>query len=449
MPDNKKVFGALPRKIKRTVPEQSGKRAPKMDGPLPTNIERATPDYVRENLSKWDQEVLKRRAARLSVPLEEAAGLDNKPLLILEAEQRAKAEGVPVDKILDRYAEEYLRSGYPTAECFLPDEIVEYIQRGSLPDRMDHTDNCPACSMLLGTILPKNFDDMLQSGAVATKAEKELNKSEAGGNKGRLLRYVHTFTDTGVIFLPMLILAVGYGIFRLFDRGTTSRTVPSDARTWIIAFVGTFFCLVALRALYAFPKVRSWTTASIVGLVFIGFLYVDYSQSKSNTAANVALAFKWAQSGTESLGVKAIQQFQQTGKFPTPKQATEIVGAKMKNPEGMSVASKVTNQEATYTITATDLQGKLVAEVEPTGGEITWEEGGKVLSQIQLLIGTVKDVSADDSNNAAPTVTFEDGHSYSLINSDGIALPSPGERVVAAVDPKTYSVENYRVISRR
>src|SRR5262249_19141256 len=128
----------------------------------PTNVERATPEHVRRNLADWDSNLLKLRAVRLQVSEQEAALVGNKPLFLIHAEARAKAEGCQVETILEQYADEFVYSKYPTPECFLPNEVAEYVKQGTLPvERLGHTDLCSACSMLLASFLPKDLDDIL------------------------------------------------------------------------------------------------------------------------------------------------------------------------------------------------------------------------------------------------------------------------------------------------
>jgi hypothetical protein len=66
------------------------------------------------------------------VSLEEAFRVEAKPLFMVEIERRTEAEGRPVESVLEEYSKRLQQSTYPTAACFLPDEVAEYVD-GILP----------------------------------------------------------------------------------------------------------------------------------------------------------------------------------------------------------------------------------------------------------------------------------------------------------------------------
>lgn len=62
---------------------------------LPTNIENATREHVRDSLPSWDAKIRARRAERLRISPEQAANIDTKPLFMLEIEARAVSLSSP------------------------------------------------------------------------------------------------------------------------------------------------------------------------------------------------------------------------------------------------------------------------------------------------------------------------------------------------------------------
>jgi hypothetical protein len=98
---------------------------------LPLNIENATPDYVRDHLADWDKQILERRAEQLGVSVEEARRRakeefrrNPKPLLLIEAERQAQAEGTTVDAILEEYESRLRRPLTPEQQTSMSFEIV-------------------------------------------------------------------------------------------------------------------------------------------------------------------------------------------------------------------------------------------------------------------------------------------------------------------------------------
>lgn len=414
------------------------------DSSFPTNIEQATPDFIRKNLENWDNQILKSRAARLRISERDAGLVDSKPLFLLHAEETAKLEKCPLETVLKRYADELVCSNYPTVECFLPDEIAEYIQCGTLPEnRLGHTDVCSACSMLLAASLPGDFDNVL---AGMTVADHDLQPESIGG------RIIRIFTDYGAIFLPALLLILVYVALRFIDRQAALQTVFNDPLAWGFLLGGTFFYVLVSKALVNYQKARWWSTAAIIGLVLLGFGYVNIRQIRSAKVAEVARAFKWAQDQTESLALRAIQQRQTTGQFPNAKQASSIIGSsKTSGTPKVSVETKESESAATYAVkyivTTADLKGQIVVEINPDGGTIKWEDGSNVLAQVQVLTATVKALDDGTSDDTVPTVTFVNGASY-RVSFDELPQLQPGTHVVAAVDPSTSSVQSCLAISK-
>lgn len=70
---------------------------------LPTNIESATRDHVRDRLAAWDVKIRARRARRLHISEEQAGDVEPKPLFMVEIEARAAAERRTVDSLLEEY----------------------------------------------------------------------------------------------------------------------------------------------------------------------------------------------------------------------------------------------------------------------------------------------------------------------------------------------------------
>jgi len=78
-----------------------------------------------------------------------------RPLFLLAAEERARAEGISVAELFERYAQRLSITDYPTGDCVTPDEIQELCDTGSLPaERLKHLDTCDGCVALWAASMP-------------------------------------------------------------------------------------------------------------------------------------------------------------------------------------------------------------------------------------------------------------------------------------------------------
>jgi len=74
----------------------------------------------------------------------------NKPLFRIEAERLAAELGSTAEALLERSLRPILHPDFPTRECFLPDELLEFERRGTLtPDRSQHAESCDTCAAML------------------------------------------------------------------------------------------------------------------------------------------------------------------------------------------------------------------------------------------------------------------------------------------------------------
>jgi hypothetical protein len=100
------------------------------------------------NTNQLFESMLKRRAERLNISIEEAARVDEaaKPLSLLAAEECARLEGTTADVVLQRYYDRLKDPSYPTSECLTPDEVAEF---DDLPaERQAHLLTCAPCKAL-------------------------------------------------------------------------------------------------------------------------------------------------------------------------------------------------------------------------------------------------------------------------------------------------------------
>jgi len=100
------------------------------------------------------EKILKEWAQRLGVSVEQAwARVPNEPLFLQSARQRAK-DGKTVEQVIAEDLQRLRASRYPGPECFEPHEVEMFAEGKLLQARLNHADECVACSTLLKASQP-------------------------------------------------------------------------------------------------------------------------------------------------------------------------------------------------------------------------------------------------------------------------------------------------------
>lgn len=443
---------------------------------VPTNFEDATPAYVRKNVAVWDKEILESRAARLGVPLDDVPSIDATPLFMIEAERQAHAEGRTVKEVLEQYSSELRDSSYPTPDCLLPDEVAEYLEHHScLPkDRLAHADSCTACQTLLeASVFNAELEEELSVAVAAAirhaKSASEIKEEGLLTNRriDRLQSIVDEVipSDPGVnassdrtktaephlfqrlaaglppalteLLVPPIALFVGAFLVLLYiDKTAAALTVPvSFVGFSAVLLASVFLFVVVERGLWSYPRPRNL----LVGLIFAGVVMAFSWQDFQKTRSSIAVVFEWRCYQAESFAMSSMEHRQLTGAFLgeediPPNQGDFVVKVKDR-----------TQDSATYVISLPSGPSMMVAIVQPDKGEIQWDNGNRTRQSIQLVTGIVEKPSD-------PTDLPElnaGGRKYAWSNLDVALPPSPGTIVLAAINPKTASVENFRVVAQR
>ena len=121
---------------------------------LPTNIKNLTRQYVKDHIPEWDQKIKEQSASDLAQLNDEGTPIELRPLYLIEVERRAQMENRSVQDVLVEYTEQLHRSTYPGPNCFLPDELSEFIDTGLSEERLRHAKGCPSCATLLSMSRP-------------------------------------------------------------------------------------------------------------------------------------------------------------------------------------------------------------------------------------------------------------------------------------------------------
>jgi len=399
---------------------------------LPTNIEDANREYVRNRMASWDERILTERAARLGVTPEAALLLEAKPLYLVEAEKRAETEGRSLESVLDEFRERLTRSSYPGPNCFLPDDILEYADGALSADRLVHAETCAACATLL------------ESSRSLERAEKEIREAirqrvdpdlvpepvfaAAPASSGRR-RWVSVMENwAAVVLLPALVLLGAYIYFWRVDSSATRLTFVHSSIPWVVAVVMACFALLTFASSRVPPLMRSIGAGAAIGIVATSFLLTDFRQSQTSRD----LAINYAQDQLELVCADSILNHQRTGKFLDANQSVGLFQLD---------TAEISSTQATYTLTGKELPGKVVCNVGTSGGDLTWEYGKMVSERVRLLSGTVH------NTEGRVTLRIADGRNYPLELANGGQHVYPGAYVLGAEDPKTLAVRPVRVMS--
>ena len=399
---------------------------------LPTNLESATREYVRSRLVSWDDKILARRADRLGVSLEEASRVEAKPLFMVEIERRAEAEGRPVESVLEEYSKRLQQSTYPTAACFLPDEVAEYVD-GILPlDRLEHASACVPCATLLAAAVPtetaaRDLVETLSLTPVRKPAIDELTVAAASG-KWAAFDFVVASRWAATVLVPAVALIAMYLAFLSGDRSATRLTFLHNPLPWVVALVAAIATLSVYETNRR-PLLRSFAVGIAAAAVLGSSFFVDFRRSQSTRD----FAIKLAQDQVADLAVDSIENHQFTGKFIDAQHISDLL--QIQTPD-------ISSTQVRYVATSNQLPGKVVANIGASGGDLNWEYGNKTVQQLKLFTGTL------EHNADGIRIRVSDGRTFDIPATDRLRNLPPSTPVLAVVDPATASVRSLRILGR-
>lgn len=427
------------------------------DDLIPTNIASATPEYVNRHVSDWDEEILELRRARLGLESEMVAD-GSRPLYLIDAERQAKMENTTVEAIIDRHKRQLRESTYPTPDCLLPDEVVEYLSKGHLPDtRAEHARACEPCATLLTAMKIEKFGDSNGTASPTMVAFARRKDTEETWRQ-RILAALSPASLgqwASITLTPIILLGVTYWISKSLDKEAAWLTAPHDTLPWVVIFAAPFFALLAHTALRSYVIRRALALGSIIGIVFMAFYYADLQQGRvafaqlkqvqlnaTNAQAQATNAqAQIVEDKMESVAVSSIQHKNATGKFLGPLHGATT--EKLQSNESDSLAirvEKMSAKEAVYVGTTSQSSWRVVADVRPDSADITWQDDNQVRKTIQLIVGTIEHSKHTGIENAETTLVVRGGSTYNFSNMNDTLLPDAGTSVLATVDPDTKSV---------
>jgi len=401
---------------------------------LPTNIENATREHVRDSLPSWDAKIRARRAERLRISPEQAANIDAKPLFMLEIEDRAMTENRTVDALLEEYRTRLRQSTYPTPACLLPDEVVAYTEGALALERLQHADTCNACATLLAGAVPGDeaageFVDALRTPApIGVEAEQQRMPAAAARWPGFDWGFAERWA--GAVVIPAVTLIAIYVLSLRVDSNATRQTFLHNPLPWISGLVVALLGWWSVTGLKRHPVLRSVGIGLAVTAVLASSFVADFRHSQSSDRD---LAIKSALDQLTQISVNSLQNRQVNGKFIDVQHSS--------GPLQIQTA-EISRSQVRYIATSKQVPGQAVADIgDNGGGEIKWEEGDKTIRQLQFLMGKLH------NEGGVVTIQLSDGRSYNLKGTDlgNLAANTP---VFAVVDPSTESVHSLQILNR-
>jgi hypothetical protein len=398
---------------------------------LPANVEHANREYVRNRLASWDDEILSKRADRLKVTREAASQGETQPLYLFEAEQRAHREGRTLESVLAEYAERLTRSTYPGPQCFLPDEITEYVEGTLSVERSLHADDCPGCTILLRMSKPEErareaLHDAMRVAGTETPFEMEVAASSRAAKATAWIPAIENWA--GAVLVPGFALAVASLYLWQKDRSAAELTFVHSPLPWIVAALMAVVALLMFVAPGLHPLARSVGAGLAVGVVAMSFLVTDFRNSRATRDSQISVAQRQAESSCATF----IGHRERTGEFLNTNQS--VGGFQLDT-------ARISALQATYVFTGKGIPGRVVCKLEANGGQLTWEFGTTESELSRLVTGTVHET------DKGTTVKVADGQSYSLVTPSGLENISTGAHVVAALDRKTSAARSVRVLA--
>lgn len=399
---------------------------------LPTNIESATRDHVRSRLVSWDDKIFARRADRLGVSLEEASRIEAKPLFMVEIERRAEAEGRTVESLLEEYSRRLQQSTYPTAACFLPDEVAEYAD-GILPlERLEHASACAPCATLLAAAVPAEAAarDLVETLRLAPARNPDMDEwpIAAATSKWPAFDFAVASRWAATVLVPAFVLIAMYLGFLKADTSATRLTFLHNPLPWAVALVAAMLTLSVYETNRR-PLLRSFAVGIAVAAVLGSSFLVDFRRSQSSRD----FAIKFAQDQVTNLAVDSIENHQFSGKFIDAQHTSDLL--EIQTPE-------ISSTQVRYVATSKQLPGKVVADIGDNGGDLKWEYGNETIQRLQFLTGTIENTAGGMG------IRVSDGRIFDIPTTDRFRNLPPSTGILAIVDPTTASVRSLRVLER-
>ncbi len=398
---------------------------------LPTNIESATQEHVRDRLAAWDAKIRARRARRLHISAEQAGDVEPKPLFMVEIEARAATERRTVDSLLEEYRNRLQQSTYPTPACLLVDEVAAYAE-GELPlERLQHANTCQACATLLIGAVPTDeaageFVDALRTPPPVETEEPLTSTAGAkwpGFNWGLVERW------GGAVVIPSVTLIAMYIISLNVDSNATRQTFLHSPLPWVSGLIVALLGWWSISELKRRPVLRSVGIGLAFTAVLASSFVVDFRRGQS---ADRDFAIKSALDQLTQISVNSLQNRQANGKFIDVQHLSGSLQIE---------TTELSRSQVRYVATSDQVPGQAVANIgDNGGGEIKWEEGDKTIRQLQFLTGKLL------NEGGVLKVQLSDGRSYNLKGTN-LGNLAPNTPVFAVVDISTASVHSLQILN--
>ncbi len=408
---------------------------------------------------KQYQKILESRAKRKGISLEQAEEVDrSSPLFFSAAEAAAERLGTSAEEVMQADLRGAADLPLPGDECLTPDEIEAFVAADDFTDdytrlidndaatgphhivltedRLDHLDECKLCSALLAASRPilerrlqfeRVFDERDKAGQLEPELEPELVpattqrrmffsdvfSSAAAVVSLFLLGYVFVTREVEipasafvVIGLFVLILAVGYIVFRAIPRSATAEPIT---------------------------KWRSWRFADGAVVVLFAVAPIVFFAVSKLDAAYDDKTHQLALSKLQQLALTSIEHRERAGVFlETPRSDEEV---------SFTTAS-LTSDSVVYHADVSGMRGKLIAEIGPIDGKLFWVIGEDKKLEGKILVGEVQDFADDE------LVLHRDDEEVTRIGFGYVNYrPTLGSRVAVAYDANSNVSEGIMLIA--
>jgi hypothetical protein len=399
--------------------------------PLPTNIESATQEHIRDSLAAWDARILARRATRLGISAEQAGYIEGKPLFMVEIEDRAATEHRTVDSLLEEYRNRLQQSTYPTPACLLVDEVAAYAEGALTLERLQHANTCQACATLLAGSIPSDdaaaeFVDALRT-PLPVETEEPMTAAAAAKWPGFNWGFVERWA--GAAGIPAVALSAMYLIFLNVDSNATRQTFLHNPLPWISSLIVVLLGWWSVSELRRRPVLRSAGIGLAITAVLASSFVVDFRRGQS---ADRDLAIKSAMDQLTQISVNSLQNRQANGKFIDVQHSSGPLQIE---------TTELSKSQVRYVATSDQVPGQAVANIgDNGGGEIMWKEGDKTIRQLQFLTGKLL------NEEGVLKVQLSDGRSYDLKETN-LGNLAPNTPVFAILDTRTAAVSSLQILN--
>jgi hypothetical protein len=312
------------------------------------------------------------------------------------ARARAAQQNVSLDQLVAAERSRLRTSNYPGPDCFEPYEIEDHVARRLTTERAEHADRCEGCRVLLsGASGPQEHMAEFLAAMEAVEIESDAEPARE-----------FTLELVGAAAAFVAVAGLGYLVFRFSPAAadpstqaalSTQLTQIAPAGLMTAGWAISLAILLVLRIQYT-PDLLARARGAIVAGVVVGVVVALAGwRNATNFAGTMQTGLAYAQEQLTNAMAAAGGPSGVTTGTATPSHLTTT------SPLSTVTARTSDNGQSLVYSNVKGLPGSVVAEIQPSGGNVYWEVANQKEPLGYILYGKIESSQAADFVLIDPT----------------------------------------------